>query len=489
MKIFSMLRLCLPNLASHTIVCAAVLVMSIVTTRSQAGPKNLLDLGNNEILRGTAEGFSNGILNWHHALSDTRFPVAASEIHRLFFAAQATPLASAGDTILLANGDLLTGRLDNLDAQSATISDTLAGTLVLPRKELRSARLASSESTVAFLDAGDLVGWKSSSPNGSPIEWKSLNNTLSFSGRSSETLARTVRIPDSSEVSLDLAWDANPLRQPQFAILVCANNEKPEQSTDHYSFNVTSSMVTALRMSDIEGEVKQSVLGRVQIGGFLRERQSLRLQTIIDRPGRHITLLINGRFAARWSDPVVPPPSGSVIQLAGYPGVGLRLRNLKVESWNGLVDGQISSDNAHPDADTVVINDGDTPIGTILGIKRHADGKRQVEMTISFNKSKPLLIDVPRIRQIFFANPKLDTEQSTEPASVPRPTVVHLIDGTRLSATTLAFDAEKMHLTTRTHQNLTIPANTLLNIEFPSYQPPANAKVPLSSNEENIFEP
>lgn len=477
----------LPRLPSPLRALAAA---SMVALPAHLPADALLDLGDGNFLRGEPAAIKEGILTWKHTNSGTEFRYPLDSVWRLLFSGEGQPNPT-GDILLLDNGDVLSGQLESLDKESAILKSPAIGTVKLPRQRLRTARLASGTGAIgAYTDDGDLSGWISSAPGGKPIHWSAVNRTLSFNGRGQESIGKDVKMPPSADVSFDMAWSPTKTARfglgPEFTMVLCADKAKPEQSPMGYTLNFNRNWLTVMHLNNDPAVRQQSTLGRIQLNQFLEGKTSMRVRIIVNRATRRLHVLINGNDAGELQDEAVAPPDGTAIQLTGNGDTGLRLRNLRVEPWNGLIGTKLSTTSKSArDRDLLLAADGDEIFGEIIAIHADAQKDRVVEMVIPMNQSKAMNIPVKQIRHLSFAHKDVP---NAENAGKEGATTIRLDNGSRLTGIIDNFDGKVLHFLFLGKEPVALPAGKILAIDFPAATAEAAKPSPKKPNPGEFFE-
>ncbi len=428
--------------------------------------ESLLDLGSGHFLRGSAISIDPTTVVWKHKLSGTEFRFPSAGVHRIAFSSESPP-NPPGDILLLDNGDILSGTLESLDKEQAVLRSSHAGSLTIPRSRLRTARLSPGISNLSYADAGDLVGWKANSSTGRPLRWTVQDGVLEFSAKGSETIARTVTMPESADVSFEAAWSPRTSRPglngAVFSVLLCVDHDRPgEVMSSGYSLNFNRSWLTVQRVGGGNENQRDATLGRVQLSNHLDGGNSLKVRVILNRRDRRLHIFLNGREAGDFQDDAEKAPAGSAIHLTGDGDTPIRVRKLRVESWNGLVGSKLASTTKSGQQNDLVLTiDGDELFGSILAIRQDAKEGRIVDLVIPVSKSKPMSVPVHSIGHISFA-------RGEESPATPEDSIIRLDDGARLTGKIQGFDGKILRVAYLGKTEIALPGANLLSIDFPA---------------------
>lgn len=435
----------------------------MATTCLQA--EALLDFGDGNFIRGQAIELRDGTFRWQHGLSGSEMEFPANTIKRVLFSGETAPNPS-GDILFLDSGDILSGTIQSLDEEHLVIVSPVLGEFKLDRQRLRLARLAQRAGTVLFTDAGELKDWTLTDENRGG-EWASTNGVLRYTGKGhGQTLARDVKLPPSADVTFELAWDEDKAEEgglgAVFSLMLAAGDAEGGSGNGCYRIQFARSWATVERAYGKDSGQSSNTLGRFQLHRFRDLGRTVLVRVVLDRQRKKLHVFLNGQSAGEVTDDSQDAPTGT---WAGFETGGMgnfRLRNLRVESWNGFLGNKLATTTKAATTNDLVITapDGDEIFGKIKTIREDPERGRVVETAVAVNQSKPLVIPVSRIAHLSFA-------QSGASAPVEEdPTILLLDDGSKVAVKSVTLDKDVLRAEVYGKQGTEIPLARVLSIQF-----------------------
>ena len=428
----------------------------------------LLDFGDGNFIRGKAIELGGGTLRWHHGLSGSEMEFPADKVKRLLFSGESAPNPS-GDILLLDNGDILSGNIESLDANTLTIVSPVLGEMKLDRKRLRTARLAPRAGSVVFRDDGDVKNWTLTDKDAAG-EWTSANGVLQYQGKGhGQTFARDVKLPPSADISFEMTWDKEKADDggfgAVFSLVLAASDPEGSGGNGCYKLQFARSWATIEREYGTDAARSSNTLGRLQLHRFRDLGPTVRLRVILDRPRKKIHVFLNGQAAGEVTDDSSEELAGTWLGFQTN-GVGnFRVRRLQVDSWNGFLGNKLATTTKSATTRDLVITapDGDEIFGSINSIRDEPGRGRVVETAVAVNQSKPMVIPVNRIAHLSFAS---SGEAAPAPAEGPAATLL-LDDGSKVAINLIGLDEQALRADVYGRQDARIPLERVLSIEFP----------------------
>ena len=385
---------------------AATLVLLLVASTASASTPHALLFRNGDLLTGQLESISPTTgLRWRHtdAAAAIEFqPAALAEIH---LGAQSPPPANSPNFcyVRLTNGDELSGDLKSLDEQQVVVETWFAGTLTLPRARVASVRPAGPTPRAVFAGPDGLEGWTMGKALGGVIaagEWHFVNGA--FVATQPASIARDVKLPPSSSLEFDLAW------QGQFALAIALYTDSLQpvrlaQTADEppfggfYSLQLNSYSTQLLLVKHKEA-VRQ--LGMAVIPQ-LQQTNRARIGIKTSREQKTITVFINGVVAKQWVDTEGFGGQGTGIRLVHQGSGPMRLANLRVSEWDGRLEENVAALVPNVKNDVGRLVNRDTIAGRLVELK---DGKLRFAVADNF-----IEIPMDRIGQVDFATDRAQT--------------------------------------------------------------------------------
>lgn len=331
-----------------------------------------------------------GRVLWRHP--EVREPVAFSakavgEI-RLGAREGAAPARGSG-VVRLTNGDELAGDIVAVDPTNLVLATSAAGALALQRSMVAEIRPGAGAMSVLYEGPKSLDEWKLRGGDRTRM-WELKDGVLSPLvpvplGRSIDTM------PDSVRIDFTVEW-----RQPGIYFSFWFFHEKPDEPQgEAYMLNIISGQRVDLNRLRSTGGSQN--LGSAEFAEGSQQRGTARISLLADRAKGTIVLLLNGRMLRQWKDTREFKGGGKSITFMPQGGRELRISEIRVSKWNGIVPqgAEVATDT--PD-DAVVLTNGDVMSGTLLEI---AGGQAVVKTPFA-----ELKIPLDRITQISMAGAK-----------------------------------------------------------------------------------
>lgn len=420
--------------------CAALLLAGLGCPAGGA----LVELEEGDFLRGELRSVDADQTVWRHVASGKDLRLPTSKVRRFLFSAELSA-QPAGDVVLLRDGSLIAGRLDRLGTDEAVVHTGLAGDLVLSRSLLSAIKPSPEGSGFVYRGAGGFDVWKTTGGD-KPVQWQADDGLIRFSGSQGETIQADFDLPPALEVSFDLAWDGRSGRLPQFGVRVGDPEGGNDGVTSYYALNFSRTTIFLQRSGLKDQERTHKNLGRVRTSSYIGNGNRLSVRLVLNRPKERAYLYLNGRKAGSWADTHSSPPTGGNIRLTGYPRSPIKIRNLQVRSWNGLLGGVLAlKERAADDKDWVVRVDGDEIPGRILGVQGSPENGRRVIIKNPLAK-EPFEIPLQRVRHLRIGLPDAGLPADEDPQADGAGVMVTTLDGSRLRGTLLGGDKEGVKL-------------------------------------------
>ncbi|MES2997430.1 MAG: hypothetical protein V4733_11530 [Verrucomicrobiota bacterium] len=301
---------------------ACMLAISFAFAR---GDSSLVRFANGDLLPGTPAGLEPGSLIWSSALleHDARFDSAQVLdvlLPVVFPASEDDHIA----TVVLKNGDAVSGRLAGADDSGVELATDFAGTMKFRRSMIRGVSIEDN-SNVIYRGPVDLAEWHEAE---SGKAWKHHRGALVSHDRG--VIARDDLLPARCSVAFTLAWK-EPLH-----ISVIVQSKDPEPAEPRSGYNVVFSRVGIYL---INGKTNQHLSGNAAPPA-LRDEESARLEIRSDSATGHVSVRINDEVVEAWTDPQhAAGEFGKVLHFSSKQSSGaLRVSDIVVKRWDGAPD-------------------------------------------------------------------------------------------------------------------------------------------------------
>jgi len=371
-----------------------------VASATAAPPPHAILFRNGDLLTGQLESITptNG-LRWRHGDAPAAIEFQPQAIAEVSLGATSPPAPTSPSYcfVRLTNGDELPGNLKSLDEQQVVLETWFAGTLTLPRAKVAALRPAGPSPRAIFAGPDGLDGWTMGRalPGGiNAGQWHFANGA--FVATQPSSIARDVKLPPSSSLEFDLAW------QGTFALAIALYTDSLQpvrlaQTADEppfggfYSLQLNSYSTQLLLVKHKEA-VRQ--LGMAVIP-LLQQTNRARVAIKSSREQKTITLMLNGVVAKQWADPEGFGGEGTGIRLVHQGQGPMRVANLRVTEWDGRLEENVAPLVPNVKTDVARLVNRDSVAGRLVEWK---NGKLRFAIADNF-------IEVPldRVAQVDFA--------------------------------------------------------------------------------------
>lgn len=368
-----------------------------------AGSKQALFLRNGDRVTGTLESIDpKSSVRWRRVDVEEPIEFKPEHVAAIEFSSRLKPSTNSGDRCLirLANNDELEGSLVQLDETNAVFRTWYAGELNLPRRALQGIIPIPPDAEVVFRGPASLDGWtigKVVVPGGNPGEWKFKNGA--FYATNAASIARDVKLPDTSLIEFDLAWKglfqlAVALYTDYFQPINLANKDTEPNFGGFYSLQINSFSANLLPVKKNE---PLRFLGQVSVPSF-NQKNAAHIEIRSSKSKRTVALLVDGDLIKQWTETEEFAGQGRGVRFVHQGQGKVRLSQLRVSQWDGQFIEKAGATNAADKVDLAKLRNGDRAAGEVKTIK---DG--QVSMS---TPASALQIPLARVKQIEFARQK-----------------------------------------------------------------------------------
>ncbi len=331
-----------------------------------------------------------GRVTWRHP--DVREPIgvsakAVAEIRLGPREGAALPRSSGA--VRLTNGDELAGDIASVDPTNLVLSTAAAGRLALQRSMVAEIRPGAGAVSVLYEGPKSLDEWKLRGGDRTRM-WELKDGVLSPLvpvplGRSIDAM------PDSVRIDFTVEW-----RQQGIYFSFWFFHEKPDEPQgEAYMLNIISGQRVDLNRLRATGGSQN--LGSAEFAEGSQQRGTARMSILADRVKGNIALLVNGKMLRQWKDSREFKGGGKSITFMPQGGRELRISEIRVSKWNGIVPQgtEVATDTQD---DAIVLVNGDVMSGTLMEV---AGGQAVVKTPFA-----DLKIPLDRIAQVSLAGAK-----------------------------------------------------------------------------------
>lgn len=385
---------------------AGVLFTALALASPAAPSPHAILFRNGDLLTGQLEAITatNSVL-WGHRDVPGRIEFQREALAEVYLGAAPTPPVTAPNFcfVRLTNGDELPGNLKALDEKAVVLETWYAGTLSLPRAKVAALRPAGPSPRAIFAGPDSLDGWtmgKALPGNINAGQWHFANGA--FVASQPASIARDVKLPPSSSLEFDLAW------QGTFALAIALYTDSLQpvrlaQTADEPPFggfyslqlNSYSTQLLLVRHKEPVAQLGMAVIP------MLQQTNRARIAIKSSRDQKSITLLINGVPAKQWVEPEKFGGEGTGIRLVHQGQGPMRLANLRVTEWDGRLEESVAPLVANVDNDVGRLINRDSVAGRLTEWK---DGRLQFAVG-----DRVVEVPLDRVAQVDFATARAQT--------------------------------------------------------------------------------
>lgn len=386
--------------AMRTPLVALLATFALTLSSPAASRPHAILFRNGDLLTGQLESITttNG-LRWRHGDAPAGIQFVPAAIAEVSLGTASPPAVTSPNYcfVRLTNGDELPGNLKSLDEKEVVLETWYAGTLTLPRAKVAALRPAGPSPRAIFAGPDSLDGWTMGNAlagNLNPGQWHFANGA--FVATQPASIARDVKLPPSSSLEFDLAW------QGTFALAVALYTDSLQpvrlaQTADEPPFggfyslqlNSFSTQLLLVRHKEPVAQLGMAVIP------MLQQTNRARIGIRSSRDQKSITLLINGVPAKQWVEAEKFFGEGTGIRLVHQGQGPMRLSNLRVTEWDGRLEETVAPLVPNVSNDVGRLVNRDSVAGRLTEWK---DGKFRFAVADKF-------IEVPldRVAQVDFA--------------------------------------------------------------------------------------
>jgi hypothetical protein len=366
-------------------------------------------LRNGDILAGALVGIRSNTITWKHPDAATTVQLNLPAVAELQVKGESRSHSDSTNACLvrLTNDDQLEGELLSLDASQIALKTWYAGELRFPRSLVQSIVPTGPSRSTIFEGPTNIVGWtlgKTTAELPNQGQWAYRNGA--FYATRAASIARDLKLPDTSSVSFDLTWKgyfqlAIALYSDSLQPVSLANKESAADFGGFYSLQLNTFSANLLPIT------KNDPIRYLGQASLLTLSQKSRAHVDIrtSKQRHSITLLVNGDIVREWIDPAEFAGKGTAVRFVHQGQGAVKIENIKVTEWDGLFE---DKESPPPPAkqDLAKLRNGDRASGNVGTIENGV-----ISMNVLDRK---LEIPFTRAKEIAFAR-----ERSTRPENMP----------------------------------------------------------------------
>jgi hypothetical protein len=249
---------------------------------------------------GDLVAITNGSVRWQHSAALDPFALPLADVQRirpLLRPLPVTPVAERA-TVVLANGDVISGLLAPGEDDTVRVTPWYLGPLAIPCRQV--ARLTPH------------------APVTGALPWDMV---LTDGALWTDTAPRTGTLPDRLRLDFEAVWGERP---PHVNVkLYQDENTHLTAMFHHYGMNLGAQAANRV----ITTNILSGVLTNLSLGGCAT------VTILADRANRHLRMLVDGRPAGEWRVPDLAAPTGHGLSIVPGYGTDAALRHLVLREW------------------------------------------------------------------------------------------------------------------------------------------------------------
>ena len=363
-----------------------------------------VQLLNGDVFRGKFVGYdpAKGVI-WRHPHISPDMNIKPDRVARVNFDGTKLPAGAKthGCSVLLSNGDSLSGDLVKLADGKLVLKTWYAGELPINRSAIRSLSPGFTAAKMLFEGPTDVKNWtffnpaqgiriNQLPPNAPPAVVEQMQKQLArnvgrwdlknegFESRTSGAMVgrNFKELPNRSSLEFDLEWTS----YLNLYVNLYTDRLDSYSSCNAYSLRINQSYAYLYRYTRLRGSQRVGGNVRINLSAVPKGRASIALK--VDKKKREFALYVNGKFMTKWKDIAGTDfaGKGNGLLFTSRSSNHIRLAGIRVSEWNGSLPGQNKTAAANNKDDFVVFNNEDTITGKLLGIDK---GKMTFKSTLS----------------------------------------------------------------------------------------------------------
>ena len=355
-----------------------------------------------------------------------------NSIRKVVFSDRQTKPAAATCGVTLANGDVLPGNVEAVDATHLTLNSSIGGHFVIPRASIQSLQLGVQQSKAIYAGPDGLNGW--TRDPASADHWAFNDGT--FHVRGSGKISREFDLPQQFIVRFKLSWAS----EPNIKIYFAAAPGTLATPLDRYYLTFSGAGIEIKREASSGRHFTTiATLNRLpkQYPG-----KHVIIEIRVDRLGGTLQLLLNDEPEGPFKDPVdkVPSANGVIIESMIDEASSQQFSHIELLDWNLKGERRRSEDRGDVTKDVLITSDSQRHSGSFVETKTSPDGLLYVFK--SAFQEEALEVPESEISTLFFVGNK-----PTAAAPPKDPFILQLLDGGSLRVSACTFAGEQVEAT------------------------------------------
>lgn len=306
---------------------------------------------------------TSGILTLNHP--DTKQPIKIREtsVERIVFDAVDSKNSILTESIKLLNGDHFPCTITELNNKTISFQSESLGNHTIARDKVSQIQFNTKANKTLYAGPGDdLRQWTTSTE-----DWKLKGGKLRVF-KSSDAAKMISNLTENYILEFKTSWEQTA---PHLRVCFSSDTEPVDRKSDYYYIDLNSSGISVHRSRKSKSATLTQILRSHEIYG----QSTLHVAIHVDRKNQKMALYLNGKLAKTISDPQTAP-TGNYLIIKNLQRTGLltEVSDIKISSWAGKVTEDIKSKAKALDTHDLITDlSGGIMTGQIIGISRTAD--------------------------------------------------------------------------------------------------------------------
>lgn len=309
--------------------------------------------------------------------SETKSPIKIREtsVSGVTYEPKDSKESNLKERIRLINGDEFLCSIIELDDESVTFESDVLGYHQVAREKVSQISFNTEANKRLYQGPGDdLSAW-----NTTTEDWK-LNDGKLISTSMSQAAISIEDLTDNYILEFKTDWNGS---HPHVSISFSSDTKAADKKSDYYNISLNSYGITISRSNLGKLNVLTQILANESIYG----QPSIHVAIHVDRKNKKLALYLNGKRTKIITDKDTPPTGSSlVITNRQRKGVLTQIRDIKISSWGGKVTKNIDSKGEIlTKHDLITELSGNVITGKVVGLS-NTEGKLNLNFIAPFAK-------------------------------------------------------------------------------------------------------
>jgi len=226
-------------------------------------------------------------------------------------------------TVILMNGDTVTGQLASVTDDLIELDTWFAGRMKFNRMMVRSLDIDQRQEFI-FRGPDGMEGWI---PASKPASWQYSDSALI--SESAGSIAREFDLPDEFTLSFDIAWRGG-LRLNLTIFSDDATTDSPENGYE---------IVFQRRSVYLRKAGNHNWLGHTSNAAELQQDEKARIKIQASSKTGNVCFFVNDRIIDVWNDPQIDAKKlGKAIHFTTQDSTPTRISRIELSEWDGVIE-------------------------------------------------------------------------------------------------------------------------------------------------------